>query len=93
MADPLSSQKGLQELEERDWEGITGGGGNLRTPLLSKAEREEARQSYPHENNGTYEPPGEPAPVRKPTPGEQVWNRYYDLLAKDHPYASAVKPR
>jgi hypothetical protein len=59
---PLSSQEGLQELEEQDLREVTGGGGgNLLKPLLTPADKEAAKvadRAAPRPNNGTYKAPG-----------------------------------
>jgi hypothetical protein len=57
---PLSSQKGLQELEEQDLRKVTGGTDPdpKKEPLLSAAEKAvAAAESVAHPNNGTYHPP------------------------------------
>jgi hypothetical protein len=60
----LSSQEGLQVLEEQDLEKITGGVLDP-VPLLSKPEKEAAGKESPHPNNDSYLPPSDVDLLRK----------------------------
>jgi hypothetical protein len=64
----LSSQEGLQELEEQDLKGVTGGVLDP-TPLFSPVDKMVTAirdEPEPHSNNGTYEAPA--WTQNKPTP-------------------------